>query len=141
MFAVLLVFGDGLGEFVFLAVRLDGADGFASSENGESVAVGQGLVDVVGDQDECSALGGLPPFLEGVHDLYAGVGIQITGGFVGKDDIGIVGQGAGDGDALVKRAETIGPDHVLADPAASEIAGFFAPIIAAARLRGFAIPG
>src|ERR1700739_3666987 len=34
------------------------------------------------------------------HDFVAGLGVEVSGGFVGEDDGGAIDEGAGDGDAL-----------------------------------------
>jgi len=46
----------------------------------------------------------LMKLFEDVHDLTAGLGIEVPGGLVGKEDFGIVHEGAGDGDALTLAA-------------------------------------
>ena len=35
------------------------------------------------------------------HHFQSRVGVEVAGGFVGEDDIGVVEQGAGDGNALL----------------------------------------
>ena len=46
------------------------------------------------------------------HDLVAGLGVEVAGGFVGEDDGGLVDEGAGDGDALTLTAgELVGLVH------------------------------
>src|SRR5271156_1351130 len=51
-------------------------------------------------------------FVEESHDFVAGFGVEVSGGFVGEDDGGLVDQGAGDGDALTLAAgELVGLVH------------------------------
>src|SRR5271168_2981321 len=60
-------------------------------------------------------------FVEEGHDLVAGLGVEVAGGFVGEDDGGFVDQSAGDGDALTLAAgEFVGLVH----HAAAEADGF-----------------
>ena len=56
----------------------------------------------VRDDDDGVALFG--EVFEQGHDFFAGFGIEISGGFVGEEDGGIVDEGAGDGDALALAA-------------------------------------
>ncbi len=59
-----------------------------------------GDVEVVGDEEE----GGVGFFAEGEDEgegLLGAGGIEGAGGFVGEDELGAVGEGAGDGDALL----------------------------------------
>jgi hypothetical protein len=74
-------------------------------------AVGElGDVGLVGDDDDGVALG--VEIVEERHDLVAGLGVEVAGGFVGEDDGGLVDQGAGDGDALALAAgELVGLVH------------------------------
>ena len=50
--------------------------------------------------------------VEDVHDLRAGNGIEIARRFVGKDDVRIVHERAGDGDALFLSAGKLGRLHI-----------------------------
>ena len=61
-------------------------------------------------------------FREQVHDLNAGLGVERARRFVGKDDFGVVDEGAGDGDALHLAAGKLAGlfVHVLAKPDALE---------------------
>ncbi len=56
-----------------------------------------GKVGVVRDHDDQAVLGDL---LEQVHDLHGGGGVKGAGGLVGKEDLRVVDEGAGDGHAL-----------------------------------------
>ncbi len=68
--------------------------------------------DAVGDVEHFEVVGGGddggPAFLihlaEEVDDRLAGVEVEVAGGFVGENDGGVVGEGAGDGDALLLAA-------------------------------------
>src|SRR5262245_36542380 len=51
----------------------------------------------VGDDDERDAPG--VHAIEEVEDVRPGRRVQVPGGFVGEHDVGLLGQGAGDGDA------------------------------------------
>ena len=63
-------------------------------------AVGAGGdVGLVRDHDDRSA-GAVERFQQ-VHDLVAGGRVEVAGRLVGEDDVGIVDQGPGDGDALL----------------------------------------
>jgi len=62
---------------------------------------------VVGDNDDA----GLPlvrDLAEEVHDLAASDAVEGGGGLVGQHEGGLVGQGAGDGDALLLAAGELG---------------------------------
>ena len=52
----------------------------------------------MGDDDDGVAFG--VDGLEEVGDLFLGLGVELAGGLVGEDDVRVVDQGAGDGDAL-----------------------------------------
>jgi hypothetical protein len=56
----------------------------------------------VGDEDEGFALA--VQVVEEIEDFFAGLGVEVAGGFVGEDDERAVGKGAGDGDALLLAA-------------------------------------
>ena len=56
-----------------------------------------GQLGVVGDHDDEAVAGNVA---QQVHDLNAGLGVQGAGGFVGEQDLGVVDEGARDGDAL-----------------------------------------
>jgi hypothetical protein len=66
----------------------------------EDAVAGAGEIGVVGDDDE-----GFAAFVgeieEEGHDFGAVFGVEVAGGFVGEEDIGIVDEGAGDGGALL----------------------------------------
>jgi len=66
-------------------------------ESDDAVAITRETL-VVCDHDDGGTL--LVEAGEDGHDLFAGVGVEVTGGFVGEDEFGSVGQGACDGDAL-----------------------------------------
>jgi len=68
-------------------------------------AGGEGLV--VGDHDD--GLAGVGEELEDFGDFFAVGAVEISGWFIGEDDGGLVGEGAGDGDALLLAAgEAVG---------------------------------
>ena len=68
-------------------------------------ALGEG--GVVGDHDDGLAGGG--ELLEQVGDEFAVFTVEVAGGFIGQQHGGLVGQGAGDGDALLLAAgEAVG---------------------------------
>ena len=67
----------------------------------DALAVGGDVV-LVGDQDDGDALA--VEFLEDGHDLDAGAGIEVAGGFVGQHHGRLVDQGAGDGHPLLLAA-------------------------------------
>ena len=58
---------------------------------------------VVGDQDQRGVGGGVE-FEQQFDDARAGVGVEVAGGFVGKQDLRVGGKGARDGDALLLAA-------------------------------------
>ncbi len=53
---------------------------------------------VVGDHDD--GLAGEVEFEEDLEDLFSGGGVEISGGFVGEENDGVIDDGAGDGDPL-----------------------------------------
>ena len=57
-----------------------------------------GDVFLVGDDDD--GVAAPPDFLEDVHDLDGGFGIQVAGRLVGQDDGWVVDYGSGDGNPL-----------------------------------------
>jgi hypothetical protein len=59
-----------------------------------------GQVEVVGDENECGAGGGVEVKKE-VDDSVAGFVIEIAGGFVGEKNFGTVEEGPGESDALL----------------------------------------
>src|SRR5271157_206020 len=60
---------------------------------------------VVGDvllvRDHDDGLAGIVELAQHFHDFITGGRVQVTGGFVGQDDVGVVDQRAGDGHALL----------------------------------------
>ena len=52
----------------------------------------------MGDDDDGAAFG--VDGLEEVGDFFLGLGVELAGGLIGEDDVRVVDQGAGDGDAL-----------------------------------------
>ena len=52
----------------------------------------------MGDYDDGAAFG--VDGLEEIGDFFLGLGIELAGGFVGEDDVRVVDEGAGDGNAL-----------------------------------------
>jgi hypothetical protein len=76
--------------------------------HGEDVVGGLGDLGVVGDDEEGEA-GFAGDGLEDVEDFLGIVGVEIAGGFVGEEEAGLVGEGAGNGDALLFAAgEVVG---------------------------------
>ena len=65
---------------------------------GDDAVGAVGDVGVVGDHDGGLALA--VEFGEEVEDPVAGLPIEVAGRFVGEEEVGLVNQGAGDGDAL-----------------------------------------
>ena len=61
---------------------------------------------VVGDEDDGSAAA--VEGLEEVENLVGGLRVEVAGGFVGQDQLGLVYQCAGDGDALLLPAGEFG---------------------------------
>ena len=57
-----------------------------------------GDIQVVGDHDD--GLAGAVEVREEIDDAGAGGEVEVAGGLVGEEDGGVVGEGAGDGDAL-----------------------------------------
>ena len=55
------------------------------------------------------------------NDLLPGLGVKVSCGFVGQNDAGIVGQGAGDGDALLLAARELGRLMVVSVAEADDI--------------------
>jgi len=69
-----------------------------------------GDVGLVGDEDDGVSAG--VKVVEESHDLIAGLGVEVAGGFVGEDDGGAINEGSGDGDALALTAgELVGLVH------------------------------
>ena len=63
----------------------------------DAVGVALGQLGVVRDHDHQAVAREL---LQDLHDLHGGIGVERAGGFVGEDDLGVVDDGTGDGDAL-----------------------------------------
>src|SRR5688572_223366 len=61
---------------------------------------------VVGDHDQGAPL--TSQLLEQVQDVLAARGVEVAGGLVGQDQVGLAGQGAGDGDPLHLPARELG---------------------------------
>ena len=57
----------------------------------------------MGDHDDGASVF-LVQFVEQFHDFSSHLGVQVTGRFVGKDDVGIADDGTGDGDTLALAA-------------------------------------
>ena len=98
--------GEGVADVAALAddEAAHGAGVFhgATVEDGHAVAqLGEFAEDVGGDKDGfAEAL----ELLEDLHELDAGAGIEAAGGFVEEEEIGIVDEDAGEGDALLHPA-------------------------------------
>jgi hypothetical protein len=76
--------------------------------HGEDVVGGVGDEGVVGDDEE-GELGVAGEALEDVEDALGIGGIEVAGGFIGEEEAGFIGQGAGDGNALLFAAgEVVG---------------------------------
>ena len=75
------------------------------------------------DDDAAAVFGGEAAQEPG--DLASVSGVEVGGGFVGEQDGGVVGEGAGDGDALLLAAgELVGPEpEAVAEPDAVEKVG------------------
>ena len=69
-------------------------------EDDSVCVVGDGLL--VRDDDDRDAL--LVEFVKERHDFFAARGVEVAGGFVGEEDVGILHEGASDGDALLLSA-------------------------------------
>ena len=78
-----------------------------------------GDVGLVGDDDDGVALG--VEFVEERHDLVAGLGVEVSGGFIGEDDGRPVHEGSGDSHTLALTSrELVGLVH----HAGAEVHGF-----------------
>ncbi len=75
-------------------------------DDGDAVAELVGLFHVVGGEDDGDAL--LAEAADGVPHGDAGLGIEAGGGLVEEEDLGAVGDGAGDLDALGEAAGELG---------------------------------
>ncbi|BDZ64965.1 hypothetical protein GCM10025877_19030 [Agromyces mangrovi Wang et al. 2018] len=75
--------------------------------DGDAPIAAGGQVVVVGDDDEGDAALALQAE-EDVLDLGAGRGVEVAGGLVGEDHIGVVDEGARDDDALLLAAREVG---------------------------------
>jgi hypothetical protein len=85
----------------------------ASVDDVEDAVTGAGEIGVVGDDDEGFVVV-VGEFEEERHDFRAVFGIEVAGGFVGEEDIGIVDKGAGDGGALLFAPGEFGGEMVKA---------------------------
>ena len=65
-----------------------------------------GDVGLVGDQDDRDAALAVEP-LQDLHDLDAGAAVEVAGGLVGEEQLGVVDQRAGDRDALLLAAREL----------------------------------
>ena len=88
---------DRQGEVDGLVVGLFGAGLVLADEGAAGVFLEDGAV--VGDHDDGGPLG--VDAAEQAHDAVGGLAVQVAGGLVGDDDLGLVEEGAGDGDALL----------------------------------------
>ena len=66
-------------------------------ETDDAVRVFLSQLRVMGDHDDQAVIG---HFLEQIHDLNGGLGVQSAGGLVREEYLGVIDQGAGDGDTL-----------------------------------------
>ena len=108
-------------------------DAVAQDEVAFAVA---GHVEFVGDHHDGDAL--IVEFLKNPHHLNGSFGIEIAGGFVGKEDLRLIDEAAGDGDALLLAAgELVG--HVVGAIGEADnlqaVHGAFANLVG----RGFAV--
>ena len=76
----------------------DVGDDLSIPEFDDTVAEMFGKVPVMGDDDDKLVLGKL---LQGLEDLFSGIGIQGSRRFVSEDDLGVLDQGPGDGNPLL----------------------------------------
>jgi hypothetical protein len=84
--------GWGWGGLFIAGDLTVGQGDFAVSEAGEAL--------VVGDDDEgFSSFGDEGE--EQLHDVAAGGGVEVAGGFIGEEQAWVIDEGAGDGDALL----------------------------------------
>jgi hypothetical protein len=88
----------------------------------EGAVAGAGEVVIVGDDDEGHlVVGGEAD--EHVHDGGGVLGVEVAGGFVGEEDVGLVGDGTGDGDALLLAAGEFGGEVLGAVGEADAVEG------------------
>ena len=87
---------------------------FSVFEADDAGGVGAGEVGIVRDHNHELGLG---DFLENLHDLLAGLGVESAGGLVGQENVWVVDEGAGDGDALHLAAGKFGRafHHMVAE--------------------------
>src|SRR5690606_10547111 len=78
-------------------------------------------VELVGDHDDGDAL--VVEFLKNAHDLDGGFAVEVAGGFVGEEDVRLVDEGAGDGDALLLSAGKLAGKMIGALGEADDVEG------------------
>lgn len=104
----------------------------AVADPADAVAGGEHFV-VVGGADDGDAFFAV----EGFHELdnfLTGFGVEVSGGFIGEDDAGRVGEGSGDGDALLLSAREF--EGFIVEPVAEadaleDVGGFLDGVFAA----------
>jgi hypothetical protein len=97
----------------------------AVADPADEVAGGEHFV-VVGGANDGDAFFAVEGFHE-LDDFLTGFGVEVSSGFVGEDDAGRVGKGAGDGDALLLSAgefEGFVVESVAEADALEDVGGF-----------------
>lgn len=97
--------------------RFDDEVGFDEAIFETNVALGRcGNDGIVGDEDDGDALITIQ-ILEHLEDFLGGLGIEVAGGLIGKEDGGTIDESAGDGDALLLTTGELawGVVHALAE--------------------------
>ena len=90
--------GEELGQFAF-------GDYFAIEEVNLALGVG-GKAIIVRDHADGGAFG--VQLCEELHDGFTVLAVEVSGGFIGEQDGGRAGEGAGHGDALLLTAGELG---------------------------------
>ena len=109
-------------------LKLDGLDDAAVLQVDAAIGAAADAL-VVRDHQDGAALG-VEVGEEIEHDLLVG-GVEVAGGLVGEDDLGIVGEGAGNGDALLFAAGKL----------AGQVMGAIAQAYAVERAAGLGLVG
>ena len=104
----------------------------AVADPANAVAGGEHFV-VVGGADDGDAFFAVEGFHE-LDDFLTGFGVEVSGGLVGEDDAGRIGEGSGDGDALLLSAgelEGFVVESVSEADALEDVGGFLDGVFAA----------